>query len=255
MNFATERLIGYVLVILVLLVLILGMIPGGFIREALEKNPTDLLPSEVLDKENGAGGKVMISEDHRVQAVSLQETISRMLASSKKACFDTYSTFSALGETSVSVGAQSSGSGSVLVVKAGAGGRQVVTDLMKEYPTLNPCVVSGEVVVSNFGKHYFSGNGMKGAGDFEEVSSLTLREDDGGYLGSTKNRINFGSGVLDFVDGGVLYKPDESHVCFFATVSGEECEYDSTEGVSQGCLFGSSSSISRGLSNGVFTRC
>lgn len=258
MEFASSRLFGYLIAVIVLIVLVLSMMPGGFIRETLEKNPLDGVPTDVLNDTLAQGGSVALPDEHRSQVVSLKETISVMLASSKTRCFGEYTAFSALDETSLTLAQRQEGGGSILIVKAGAGGKQVVTDLSSEYPTLIPCVVSGGMVVSNFGKNFLADPKQLVEGHFEEVSAITVRLDDGGYLGSTHNRINFGSGFIDFNDGGFLYKPDENHICFFPTASGSSCEFDSPEGISEGCLSSTveaSLAIPRQLASGGLIRC
>ena len=72
-----------------------------------------------------------------------------------------------------------------------------------------------------------------------KANNIIIAEDDGGYLKSTQNRIDYGSGFKDFEGHQWLFKPDKGHICFFPTIRSTtiwSCEGGEVGGLAAFCF-------------------
>ncbi len=171
--------------------------------------------------------EVTIPDEHREQILDLQKTIVFMLSGKgrgvpRENCFAEDGVFSDLGEGGTSLKFELRGDKTVLTVSGGAGGKQIITDLSTEFPSMKPCVIAGEGDVSkNFLAHFVEEKELYSP-YFTSVNSLTIWYGTSGYNG---NRISVGGFDSDTVNdegnnlenGGLLFTPDGEHICFFPT--------------------------------------
>lgn len=231
-----QKLIFWVpaLVVLVLLGLYFYATPGtGFVKlEKTVDKVEEFLPEVGADELEG--GTVEIPEEHRSQILQLNETISRMMASSNKNCFANYGGFTDLGEkgTSISLSYDQVSDTTTINVGGGAGGKQMVTDLRQKIPGMRPCVIAGDYqVTKNFWNKFMEGRDVSGS-YFKPVQQLKIyyaienpnyqmsdwRCDDGNRITVPefdKNTVN--DHCDNFNEGGWIFTPDNKHICFIPT--------------------------------------
>ncbi|HLD40238.1 MAG TPA: hypothetical protein VJB13_03785 [Candidatus Nanoarchaeia archaeon] len=190
-----------------------GMV--GKVKEAI-LGLKDFLPKFSFGLEEQKA-EVSIPDEHRAEIVKLKQTINSMLGQGKENCFAQYTAFSDLGEKGTSLQFKVEGDKTLLTVYAGAGGKQIMTDLSGEISGMKPCVVAGTSRVSeHFFKHFLQGKQDLIYPYYQPVTSLTIFYTTSGNNG---NRISVPDLDLEnhFDDNGWLFTPDGEKVCFFPT--------------------------------------
>ncbi len=220
-----ERIIYYIIPI-VLLFVILGIFFGGSgvwesVKSAALK-VKDILPEFGVGLES-LSSNASLPEEHSSQIVHLGETINQMLGEGKEYCFANFGGFSELGEKGASLALEQVGDKTVLTVSSGAGGKQVITELRREFPKMVPCVIAGRSrVAENFFNFFVSGEKQLIYPFYQEVSSLQISYDTGRANGNRITVADFGQEAVNgesnnFESQGWLFTPDGKHICFFPT--------------------------------------
>ncbi len=166
---------------------------------------------------------VSIPALHQEQIGKLLETIKSMLGPGKENCFANYGGFTDLGEKGTSLTLELKGDKTILTVRGGAGGKQIITDLYQEFSAVVPCAIAGPGDVSErFFNYFIKGEEKLLYPYYHPVNSLAIFY---GARGGDGNRISVGDFDSDTVndeadnleDNGWLFTPDGQHICFFPT--------------------------------------
>ncbi len=224
-----SRIISYIipLVLLVLVGVIFLSEAGawGDLKEAvlsIGEVLNDFLPKFSIGLEEQKA-EVAIPDEHQQSIVKLTETISSMLGPGKENCFANYGSFPDLGEGGTSLAFESKSDHTALTVYGGAGGKQIITGLYKEIPSMKPCVIAGTFGESDrFFEHFLIGGKLEHP-YYRAVNFLTIYYTSGaGIDGNHIYVADFGSEPVNdegdnLEDGGWLFTPDGEHICFFPT--------------------------------------
>ena len=205
------------LVILLVVLAILFRPEEGLFNKAkgLILGAKDVLPNVSVGLEEQKA-EVTISDNHRAQIVSLGNTINSMLGEGKENCFGRYEQFSELGEKGTSLTFELQGDKTLLTVHGGAGGKQTIPDLPKQFPGMKPCVVAGPgEEAAHFVSHFIKGEELIYP-YYSPVSSLTIFTDPS-VLDENSVRVPELELKNDLDDRGWLFTPDGQYVCFFPT--------------------------------------
>lgn len=187
--------------------------------------------------------KVSILDRHRKEILELNDTIHEMLHSGKRDCFANYGGFSELNEegTSIVMTYNSQEDTTEFSVYGGAGGKQIVTDLLFSIEGMTPCVIAGTEEIADAFFTKFIDKGQINGRYYTSVNSLKISYDQGtGWSGATcgdGNKIfvpEFGNDAVNdecdnFEEGGWLFTPDGKNICFFPTVDEEDSSEDGLE--------------------------
>ena len=231
---AMNKLVAYVLVIMfaIIFVAVLYSPSGAFEKgKSAVEGVKDLVPDISVGDKGLVGGVPEISSLHYKEILNLNTTINRMLGSSDSDCFGNYGEFTPLGQgdnaVTITMNYDSEKAGTQVSVKGGKGGKQIITTLNLFIPKMRPCVIAGDdILVKNFFDNFV--NGASKGNYYAFTSSIIIRYDEGTGTGvscSNGNRITvpeFGSKgpnyyCNNFEDHGVIFTPDNLHICFFPT--------------------------------------
>ena len=160
---------------------------------------------------------VSIPDVHKKEIEKLSAAMKSMLGKGKENCFADYGKLSDLGEKGTSLTFESKGDKTVLTVRGGAGGKQIITDLYQEFSGMNPCVIAGTFGESrNFFDYFINDKEKLIHPYYRAVSSVTIFYSTQGFNG---NRISSADAQLinKLEDNGWLFTPDGQNVCFFPT--------------------------------------
>lgn len=229
-----NKLVVYVLVMMfaIIFAAVLYSPSGAFEKgKSAVEGVKNLVPNISIGDSGLVGGTPEISSLHYKEILDLNTTINRMLSSSDSDCFGNYGGFTTLGlgdgAVTITLTYDSEKGGTRMMVNGGAGGKQIVPDLTTFIPKMRPCVIAGDdVLVKNFFNNFV--NGASNGNYYAFANSITIRYDEGTGTGATcsnGNRITvpeFGSkgpnnNCDNFEDQGVIFTPDNLHVCFFPT--------------------------------------
>lgn len=187
---------------------------------------TDILPNITMGGEVKGEKPTLAESGAEIALNQLKETVQTMLASKIPECFANYGALPELQEKGTTIHLNYAGGKTRMSVQGGAGGKQNVE--IYDFEGMIPCIISGTSgaaeISENFYSTYLKGESTGVGGTYQPVTDIIISRDDGGYLGFTENRINFGSGFVDFEGGGWLFTPDQKHICFFPTVDGDNDE-------------------------------
>ena len=133
-----------------------------------------------------------------------------MLGKGKENCFVQYTTFSDLEEKGTSLQFKSEGDKTFLTVYAGAGGKQVITDLSGEIPDMKLCVIAGVGgVAEHFFSHFLQGKQELIYPYYQPVASFSISN-----KGISVPELDVDNSLED---NGWLFTPDGKNICFFPT--------------------------------------
>lgn len=139
-------------------------------------------------------------------------------------CFAHFGGFSDLDQSGASFQLTDRGDYTLFTVYGGGSGRQEIVELRTEFPNMKPCVIAGsERVPQNFYDAFIEENPLCEGPClpyYQEVPSITIAWDDGGFFGLAENRISYGGDFQDSEALGWLFTPDGEHICFFPTRDG-----------------------------------
>ncbi|MDO8656072.1 MAG: hypothetical protein Q7K45_02435 [Nanoarchaeota archaeon] len=248
-----ERLVLYVIVIVVGLILLAQFMPGGQFQKVKStfNNVKSYLPEIGIGAEQVHAGEISIPSEHRQSLVSLQAAIQKVLYSEKRNCFTPYQPFSELGEkgTTIDFEYDAAKMETKVVIRRGKiNQQQEATDETFNIIGMKPCVIAGATsIVENF-DHAFLNRAGAFSSYFTDVNFIRIMYDDP-WFGNNENRIAFGNSpdqlttFYDFEGDGWLFTPDNTvgnkHICFFPT---------------QGWVGGSCSANGNALDPDCFTR-
>jgi hypothetical protein len=231
---ATKKLVAYVLVIMfaIIFTAVLYSPSGAFEKgKSAVEGVKELVPNVSIGDSGLVGGTPEISSLHSKEILTLNTTINKMLSSSDNDCFGNYGGFTSLGKgdgaVTITMSYDSEKGGTQFAVNGGKGGKQIIRPLNFFVPKMRPCVIaSNAVLVQNFFENFV--NGKNNGNYYAYANSITIRYDEGTGTGATcsnGNRITvpeFGTGgpnkyCNNFEDQGVIFTPDNLHICFFPT--------------------------------------
>ena len=191
----------------------------------------DYAPDIDLGAEEVTSEEASIPVEHQQAIRGFTREIRNMLGSTNRDCFANYGGFPDLSSYGTSLRFTSQGGRTTLFVYGGADGRQLITDLSEEFDGMIPCVIAGsDKLTENFFSKFINKEQVEG-GYFNPVDRITLLYDAiSGDIGtgitcSNGNRIMTGPEgsngpnyyCNNFEDGGMLFTPDNKHICFFPT--------------------------------------
>tara|TARA_Y100000310_G_C20596578_1_gene770830 strand:+ start:205 stop:1017 length:813 start_codon:yes stop_codon:yes gene_type:complete len=233
-----------VFVVLPLLLMVVAIIVFFGESGAWEEVKDLVLETKEVLPEVGIGldelsADVSIPATHKDAILRLERTINGGMLGEKENCFASFDGLPELEEKGTSLNFALRGNKTVLTVKGGSGGKQIITDLHREFSGMKPCVVAGiGGVADNFHDYFFAGQRERLIHPyFQGVGSLTIGHWDGGYTGISGNHIQVESFDEDtvndegnnFENGGWLFTPDGEHVCFFPTNKEFDADDDGLE--------------------------
>lgn len=230
-----ERLVLYVIVIVVGLILLTQFLPDGQFEKAKGafNQVKNYLPDVGIGVEVLHADKPTIPREHHQALVSLQAAIQKVLYSEKRNCFSSYQPFSELGAkgTTVDFEYNSAGGDTKVVVRRGnIGQQQEVTDETFNIIGMKPCVIAGATsVIDNFDHAFLNREEGVPSSYFTEANFIRIIYD-APWFDSNENRIAFGNSpdqltkFHDFEGDGWIFTPDinrgNKHICFFPTTDG-----------------------------------
>lgn len=245
---ALNKLPPYILPIAVLFIFLYffyGSDVSGLVK--VKNFVTDMISSITPSVNIGAakipGEKPTIPEEQRVAIEYLKTTISKMKTSANigvNGCFANYNpSFILRSNENQKQGFPPLKDTSLLLEKNPEGMRLIIKNDLTEVsteiiPGVNPCVVSGRdstgIIPANFHEKIIQGKDTVG-NTFLPVTEINILD------GGTKIAYNRGANI-DLEDGGFLYTPDGSHICFFPTKDfGIDCSpSDNEDGLNDDCL-------------------
>lgn len=251
----------YILPIIVLVLLVMYYFApesGAFekLRSSVSK-AKEYLPNISVGGEL-KGEKPVLPEVHKKEVLQLNATINKMLSSEKKNCFADYGGFSTLGQSdttkvSIVMGYDATNDATKFTFLGGAGGEQTITDFQFSISGMVPCVIAGSSSITEaFDESFLNENpwsekenNLK-AGRYRQVGAIKLRYYEGKtFTCQNANQIyvsEFGEDIVNdecnnFKDAGMLYTPDNKHICFFPTVYGDNsCDGGDKDGLDDDCL-------------------
>lgn len=229
------KLIIMALGIIAAVIILFGFLgpEGGITRVAGKDLVKTLLPIDINKSEADSFGKASIPESHLKSIIKLNKTIQKMLKGEEDDCFINFGGFPDLGigGTSMVMVYDPEKDETRFSIYGGAGGKQLVTDLMFSVKGMAPCVISGaDFVTENFDDKFLDKDDPVSGDYYSAVAWVKIGRDDGGITGYTENRINFGNGFKDFEGQEWLFTPDNKHICFFPTKDGNgDCDGDDGE--------------------------
>ena len=205
-------------ILIVILAILFGR-EGMFDKvKAVVLGAKDVLPDVSVGLEEQKA-EVTIPDAHREEILNLQQKIVFMLSSKarevpRENCFANYGRFSALGEEGTSIIFELQGDKTTMIVLAGSGGKQKISDLSVEFPGMKPCVVAGKDGISEHFYDHFIDEEQLIHPYYREVNSLRIFGGGFDYNGINIPELDLQSNLED---GGVLFTPDGEHICFFPT--------------------------------------
>ena len=246
MNLISRIIFFVVMIFAAFFILTITLGPEGLLaktRVGIDK--IDFNPTENLT----LGEKISIPEVHVNEINSLNNTIIKMMSSTKNNCFANYGGFTELGEggTSIIMNYNSQKGSTQFMIMGGAGGKQVATDLLFEIEGMIPCVIAGNKnVVQNFDSSFLNILPLKQKtivpNHYLAVQEIKIFYNTDGRNGNHIEVPQFGRDIVNdegnnFLDAGMLYTPDNKHICFFPTVYGDSvCNGGDAEGIDDDCL-------------------
>ncbi len=217
------KLVFYLVPILLMIAVVMVFWSQGGAWEDMKEIVTgmkDFVYDKIGFGTESLSADVSISAEHTAEINSLVSTIRSMQG--KEKCFANFGGFSDLEERGTSISFELSGNNTQMVVMGGAGGTQIITDMIEDFEGMTPCVIAGskEYQASNFYDHYIGGEELH-ALHYSDVSSIQFEYNDGGYMGFAANVIKIPELGIDnsnnFKSDGWMYTPDGSSFCFFPT--------------------------------------
>ncbi len=271
----------YILPIIVLVLLVMYYFApesGAFekLRSSVSK-AKEYLPNISVGGEL-KGEKPVLPEVHKKEVLQLNATINQMLSSGKKNCFADYGGFSTLGQSdttkvSIVMGYDAANDATKFTFLGGAGGEQTITDFQFSISGMVPCVIAGSSSITEaFDESFLNENSWSEkennlkAGRYRQVGAIKIRYHEGKtFACQNANQIyvsEFGEDIVNdecnnFKDAGMLYTPDNKHICFFPTVYGDDsCDGGDKDGLDDDCLGDESGGeIKRLISEGKLITC
>lgn len=251
-NEVVQKLITYIIPIIVLILLIIVFFgpEKGFTKL---KEITSKLPDVKIGLPQTTGEKPVLPEAHAEAINNLKKAIDTM-ADATKSCFYLYNPsfmagngFPLLREKGTSIILTKETGGTRLTVKGGIDGLQEISsDLLRDSQDVpldvSPCVISGVSSTSTIFKERntipqdFYNTWIEPT-DYEADHYLPVQTIEIKTIGD-ENKIQYNNGgFLDFNDGGFVYTPDDKHICFFPTKRGNPfCDGDGELGLDDDCL-------------------
>lgn len=218
-----QRLVFYLVPVLLLIV------AGGvfyFFGGGLFGNTEDVvvgLKDSVYESVNfgtdSLSSNVTISAEHKEEIENLVNSIKSLQG--KENCFLEYTSLTDLEERGVSISFEKTLNGTKMTVMGGAGGTQIITDLLQTIEGMEPCVIAGSTTApaKNFEDYYFKNEGELSEIHYSNVNSVSILYTDGGYWRYSANVIQVPSLGINrgnnFKSNGWLYTPDGKNFCFF----------------------------------------
>lgn len=229
-----ERLVLYVIIIVVGLILLTQFLPDGQFEKAKGafNQVKNYLPDVGIGAEVLHAEKLTIPQEHRQSLVSLRSAIEKALYSEKSNCFSSYQPFSELGEQGTTIDFEyDAATGTKVVIRRGRiNQQQEITDETFNIIGMKPCVIAGATsIVENFDHAFLNRESGVPSSYFTEANFIRIAFA-APWLGSNKNKIAFGNSpeqlttFYDFEGDGWLFTPSNikgtKPVCFFPTESG-----------------------------------
>lgn len=230
-----ERLVLYVIVIVVGLILLTQFLPDGQFEKAKGafNQVKNYLPEVGIGAEVLHADKPAISQEHHQSLASLRSAIEKALYSEKRNCFSSYRPFSELEKKGTAIDLEYSAAGGdtkVVIRRGKIGQQQEITDETFNIIGMKPCVIAGDhQTVVNFDHAFLNREEGVASSYFTEANFIRIMYDDP-WFGYNENRIAFGnspqqlSNYYDFEGDGWLFTPDNTvgnkKICFFPTESG-----------------------------------
>lgn len=218
--------------------IVLGVLLWGLQGEAFGKVTKDSIAKKFFSEIEGEEGVIELSQIpplHQESINLLKSTIEGMLKSPKSQCFANYGGFPDLGEggTSLEMIFDPSEKSTEFVIGTFGGEQRVSSFKIKK---MVPCVIAGEsYITENFADSFlntepWAEKNIK-SNHYKSVTGIKILYQNPtlGFKGNIIRVPSLGEGIVNdesnnFLDGGYLYKPDESTICFFPTVFGSSDE-------------------------------
>jgi hypothetical protein len=240
-----QRVILYIIPVIALIISLMFYYSpdSGFDKlEVAVNSLKEYAPDINLGAEEITSEEAKISIEHQRAIRGLAREIRNMLNPSvPNNCFSNYGGFPDLLSYGTSLRFSSQGGRTTLFVYGGTDGRKLITDLSEEFEGMVPCVIAGsDSVTQNFFAKFIDKNPVT-SGYFNPVDKVTILYDEevsdqGKSFGPSQDRLfglecSNGNRIMtgpesdegpnrycnNFEDGGMLFTPDNKHICFFPT--------------------------------------
>lgn len=217
-----------IIVWLIIAVLLGGILLTAFYNEDIGLGPKarkafksflgESLPEEEIVE---AGTPVELPAEQKESLATLKAALENMITSSKSQCFLRYTPFSDLGMTTFEFTYDPLEDKTAVIVRQG---RQFIPSDFFSIEGMKPCVIAGEQVVDNFERGFVDSIPLA-PNHFFPVNSLTISYSEDRFNGNILRAGGLPEGVVNdesnnFQNNGLLYTPDNRHICFFPTVYG-----------------------------------
>ena len=234
-----NKMMGFALAIAAFFLLVLAFVsPGSGLFPKTAKTTIDALDFDMgIGLEENLAEEVGISKIHKKELGSLQYTIDLLKESTatneRKNIFDHWGGFSSL-EGEMKVFMTQKDNNVEVRIDGGAGGKQLYDKFTIEGMKL--CVIAGnKEITKNFDYNFLTN------------TATTLREPYYNLVnkieisfntkGKNQNRIDFGSGPVNFEGDEWLFTPTHQVICFFPTVNGDlDCDGNNVKGLDNDCF-------------------
>ncbi|NQV91180.1 hypothetical protein HQ489_01790 [Candidatus Woesearchaeota archaeon] len=233
MGYAT-KLVFYIIPLILLIVVVFIFFGQGGAWEDLKDVISDaktVAPDLTFGENTLNASEIITPAHHAVKIKELVKIINEtMLKKGNDNCFVKGPVFDDFRDgderTSISF-VRVSNTESKLVVRSGAGGKQIDTTLQDKFENLVPCVIGGsKEITTNFVARFFDKTSSNPGNYFMPVGAVTLSY----KFGATTSDGN-GISVADFPEeknpindegdnmenNGWLFTPDGKNICFFPT--------------------------------------
>lgn len=267
---AVEKVVSYIIPIIVLVLLILYFYGGTGALSKLKDNVLDIAPNVSFGKDENIASQPTISQEHSVQINSLKETITKMIASPEGECFAKFDDFSNLGKKGTSMEILYTGDTTEFSVRGGAGGLNHIDDDSFTIENMRPCVIAGfegnEVIAQNFFDKFIDLKNTDGPYT-KPVSSIVFshKTGDNGFWRSCTNgnalrvpefeKSPINNQCNNMENEGYLFrtkKDSKDLICFFPTNAVYNADKD---GIANEWFSSRKNSLKNRLAAGNFKRC
>jgi|SRR3989344_226815 len=251
---ADVKTIGGIVLAVVVLVLVLFWFygPGGSFNRATNTASTIVNATNLsIGGGEDLGSKPTIPAEQEKAILSLKETIDTIISSKKTDCFQNYLSLPSLKKSGIVLSFEydSQNKETLLLVQGGIENKQQLA--FYEFKNIQPCVIAGEEVTTNFNRQFLLKDGSILQPFAQPLSFLQIYTH-----GDNKITFSLGSEKVeaDLHDGGWLFAPQNyasstapQLICFFPTSDG---------GLDEEVVSGSeASSLSQQSSAGVLPLC
>ncbi len=195
--------------------------------QKLVNDTKEYIPNVTLGLDTVKATEPGVPAVHEKALRDLADAMQRMLQSGRKNCFERYSGLPLDRDYGTHGGLPELGEDGVVVelsrdnfIVKTRGGNQQVIPLSREFSRkvqgFTPCAIAGQYEVRNFERTFLNDLPRSTKyltiqpNHYRPVSFIMLRDDGG-------NVIQYDGQQSDLEDGGMLYTPDNAHICFFPT--------------------------------------